>query len=340
MGDLEGVACLMDDIVIYGKTDKEHDRKWHLTCFPGEVVIISSPLITTVTSLKLTDFMTLPVINKLKSQFVRYGIPHTLVTDNGPQYTSIAFQKFMSSWNIVPEPISPGNSQANGAAEASVKIAKRIVRKTLAAGEDVFLALLNYHNTPTEGTETSPAQRLLERRTQNMIPATESALKPGYKDPERQARLKEERRLQSQKSVPLSRDLKPLEADDIVRMEPLVAGSRIWPEATMSKNLTSRSVEVMNNKGQIYRRNRHHLRKSVSATHSVPSTTRGVPAHDFSGNKQAFDNELPQHNEIKASPPPQEESMTTLTLTSSQVVTTRSCIQLQSRKPVRYDPSH
>ena len=289
---------------------------------------------------RLYDTTSNTVINKLKSQFARYGIPHTLVTDNGPQYTSIVFRKFMSSWNIVHEPISPGNSQANGAAEASVKIAKRIMRKTLAAGEDVFLALLNYCNTPTEGTETSPAQRLLGRRTQSMIPVTESALKPGYNDPVRQARLKEERRLQSQKSVPLSRDLKPLEVGDIVRMEPLVAGSRIWPEATVSKNLTSRSVEVTNNKGQIYRRNRRHLRKSVPATHSVPSTTRGVPAHEFSGNKQASDNELPQQNEPEASvasPPPRKESMTTQTLTSSPVVTTRA--GRQSRKPIRYDPS-
>ena len=27
VGDLEGVACLMDDIVVYGKTDKEHDMR-------------------------------------------------------------------------------------------------------------------------------------------------------------------------------------------------------------------------------------------------------------------------------------------------------------------------
>ena len=52
------------------------------------------------------------------------------------------------------------------------------MRKTLAAGEDVLLALLNYRNTPAEGAETSPAQRLLGRRTQIMILVTESALKP------------------------------------------------------------------------------------------------------------------------------------------------------------------
>ena len=62
---------------------------------------------------RLYDTTSNTVINILKSQFARYGIPHTLVTDNGPQYTSVAFLKFMSSWNIDHEPISPGNSQVN-----------------------------------------------------------------------------------------------------------------------------------------------------------------------------------------------------------------------------------
>jgi transposase InsO family protein len=36
------------------------------------------------------------VIAKLKSHFARHGIPYSLMTDNGSQYTSSEFQKFTS----------------------------------------------------------------------------------------------------------------------------------------------------------------------------------------------------------------------------------------------------
>ena len=34
------------------------------------------------------------IINKLRAQFARYGIPRTLITDNGPQFSSRAFGEF------------------------------------------------------------------------------------------------------------------------------------------------------------------------------------------------------------------------------------------------------
>ena len=125
-----------------------------------------------------------------------------------------------------------------------------------------------------------PTQRLLGRSTEHdptFIPVTKSALKAGYKDPERQAWLKEERRLQDPPPPPppsFSRDLKPLEVGDTVPMEPLLAKSRVWKEATVSKNLTYWSVKITNNKGQTYRENKSYLMKSAPATKSVPNTTR------------------------------------------------------------------
>ena len=91
------------------------------------------------------------VISRLRGHFARYGIPDTLVSDNGPQFSSNAFRKFSRDWAFTHETISPGNSQANGAVEAAVKIMKRLMRKCKASGEDLLPGLLNLHNTPTEG---------------------------------------------------------------------------------------------------------------------------------------------------------------------------------------------
>ena len=43
---------------------------------------------------------------------------------------------FSEKWGFSPEMSSPGNSKANGAAEAAVKIAKRLLRKCRTAHED------------------------------------------------------------------------------------------------------------------------------------------------------------------------------------------------------------
>ena len=82
------------------------------------------------------------VIVELKVHFTRYGCPETLITDNGLQFSSTEFHSFKTSWNFQHETSSPGHPQANGSAEAAVKIVKRIFRKCTASGQDPYKALL------------------------------------------------------------------------------------------------------------------------------------------------------------------------------------------------------
>ncbi|XP_064115055.1 uncharacterized protein K02A2.6-like [Macrobrachium nipponense] len=76
------------------------------------------------------------VITKLKHHFACHGIPDTLISDNDPQYSSHLFDDFARKWGFCHEPISPGNSKTNGAAEAAVKIAKNLMKKCKKAKED------------------------------------------------------------------------------------------------------------------------------------------------------------------------------------------------------------
>ena len=96
----------------------------------------------------LEDEKASTVIRKLKEHFARYGIPDSVVTDNGPQFSSDKFRKFAEEWEFTVCPSSPGHQQANGAAEAAVKTAKKLLRKAKADGRDPFFALLCYRNTP------------------------------------------------------------------------------------------------------------------------------------------------------------------------------------------------
>ena len=96
------------------------------------------------------------------------------------------------------EMISPGNSQANGTVEATVKIVKCLMRKYKALGEDLLLGLLSLCNTQTKGLNMSPAQKLLGRHTKSMVLMAENLLKPSYPYSYEEAQKKEGRKLKQQ----------------------------------------------------------------------------------------------------------------------------------------------
>ena len=127
---------------------------------------------------RLYDTKSTTVIKKLKAHLARYGIPRQLVSDNGPQFVSSEFSTFTKSWGVEHTATSPHHSNANDKVESAVKVAKRMLRKTTKSGEDQYLALLNIRNVPTEGVDSSPAQRLMGRRTRTLLPTTKSLLKP------------------------------------------------------------------------------------------------------------------------------------------------------------------
>ena len=97
------------------------------------------------------------VVTKLKHHFARHGIPDVTISDNSPQFSGQLFKAFAKEWGFTHETSSPGNSKGNGAAEAAVKVAKRLMKRCHTAKEDPYLGLLNLRNTPQEGLETSPA---------------------------------------------------------------------------------------------------------------------------------------------------------------------------------------
>ena len=83
------------------------------------------------------------VIQKLRAQFSRHGIPSKVISDNGPQFSSSNFADFAKTYEFVHVTSSPGYPQSNGKAENTVKTVKRIMKKSLKSGEDPFLALLH-----------------------------------------------------------------------------------------------------------------------------------------------------------------------------------------------------
>ena len=125
---------------------------------------------------KLEENTSSSVIEFFKEQFSRQGIPDILTTDNAPQFTSHEFHQFSVDWGFTHISSSPHHHRSNEKAESAVKIVKSLFRKALKDNKDPWLALLDQCNTPTEFLESSPAQRLMSRRTRTLLPTTSSLL--------------------------------------------------------------------------------------------------------------------------------------------------------------------
>jgi hypothetical protein len=200
------------------------------------------------------------VIAKLKAHMSRQGIPDQLMSDNGPPFNSADFRKFADTYEFEHKTSSPGYAQSNGKAENAVKTAKALLRKAKEAQSDPFLALLAWRNTPSENLGTSPAQRLLSRRTKTPLPMVSSLLKPKVvKDvPYKLTRAKAKQQEYYNSSA---KELAPLCAGDVVRVK-LKDKDRHWTKAKVEGQVDVRSYNIRTEDGRPFRRNRRHLRAS------------------------------------------------------------------------------
>ncbi len=199
------------------------------------------------------------VIKKLKAHFARYGIPEVLVSDNGTQFTSQDFNEFTATYGFEHVRSSPHHHQSNGKAEAAVKQAKKMMRRCKDSGDDPFLALLTLRNTPQQHHETSPAQRLLNRRTRTRLPTQAKLMKPKINKNTAQC-IKKAQEIQQKYYNRGSKELDPLKNGDIVRLQPIKLGEKKWKIGRIVRKVGIRSYEV-ECQGYKYVRNRRFLRK-------------------------------------------------------------------------------
>ena len=202
-------------------------------------------------------------VRKLKTHLARYGILDQVISDNGPQFTS---DSFAHSWDFGHITSSPGYSQSNGMVESAVKTAKKIIRKASKAKSDVYLALLDHRNTPTQGMWASPAQIILSR-TKTLLPTSASLLNPKVTY-NHGLKLKNKER-QTQYYNTGAKDLGPLNERDVIRMRPFKKGEKSWKKDTVTRRLDERSYEV-DDGNRTYRRNRVDLARQAHVNEKQP----------------------------------------------------------------------
>ncbi|WKA12376.1 hypothetical protein VitviT2T_029764 [Vitis vinifera] len=96
-----------------------------------------------------------------KNIICRFGIPQTIIADNGPQFDSIAFRNFCSELNIRNSYSTPRYLQSNGQAEATNKTLITALKKRLELAKGKWVeelpgVLWAYRTTPGRLTGNTP----------------------------------------------------------------------------------------------------------------------------------------------------------------------------------------
>ena len=108
--------------------------------------------------------------------FAHYGIPSTLISDNGPQFSSAEMKEFAEFYRFCHITMSPYYSQANRQAECTIRTVKYVMHNA----KDPHMALLSYHATPLAMCGLTPAELLMGRKIRTDLPQPKTSYIPTW----------------------------------------------------------------------------------------------------------------------------------------------------------------
>ncbi|GFW11171.1 uncharacterized protein K02A2.6 [Trichonephila clavipes] len=121
-------------------------------------------------------------IHHLRILFVHYGIPLTLVSDNGASFTSYEFRHFLKLNNIKHITSAPYHPATNGQAERIVQLFKASLKSSRGNSGDLNVKLqrflLQYRITPHSLTGETPSALFLMRYLRTRL----DLFKPNLRD--------------------------------------------------------------------------------------------------------------------------------------------------------------
>ena len=205
--------------------------------------------------IKLRSTTSNTVIDAVKAVFSRHGIPESVRSDNGPQFSSHEFAKFAASYGFKHTTSSPYFPQSNGLAERTVQTVKNILK----GNQDPYLAILTYRSTQLPWCGLSPAQLLMGRQLRTNLPQTLEHLKPEW--PYLLRFQEQDLEFKSHQKSNFDRHHRVHQLPDIPDQTEVwitTDKSKPTPGVVVGKAGAPRSY-IVETQGGLARRNRHHL---------------------------------------------------------------------------------
>lgn len=120
------------------------------------------------------------IISAMTKIFARFGVPHSLRTDNGPQFVSTEFSNFLEEQGIEHRRTTPLWPQANGEVERQNRTLMKALRIAQVEGKDwhteMFKFLTAYRSTPHTTTGRTPFYMMFGREMKTKLPELRGAL--------------------------------------------------------------------------------------------------------------------------------------------------------------------
>ena len=141
--------------------------------------------------IRLANYPTTEItIAGLDELFTIWGLPKTLVSDNGPQFASADFANWCRSNGIMHMTSAPFHPSSNGEAERLVGVFKRamqrsVVKEGLEKDQAARAFLREYRSTPHSTTGRTPAELMLGRQFRTRL----SLLQPDLPHVEKKQQL-------------------------------------------------------------------------------------------------------------------------------------------------------
>lgn len=105
-------------------------------------------------------------IEKLGEMFTCFGFPEQLVSDNGPQFISQDFERFLEANGVQHICSAPYHPSTNGLADRFVQSMKHALKSSQGQGslhQRLHSFLLSYRNVPHSTTKVAPAVLLMKK---------------------------------------------------------------------------------------------------------------------------------------------------------------------------------
>jgi len=217
------------------------------------------------------------VIKSLKQIFATHGLPYSITSDNGPQFTSEVFAEYLKDNDIVHHRTTPLWPQANGEVERQNRSLLQRIKIAQGEGknwkEELLTYLFAYRTTPHSTLGISPAEALYGRKLRTKLPE----LRPSVPDDES---IRDEDRLKKFKGKEYADDRRrAAEADicigDKVLMKQPYHNKFTTPFQTKPytvKSKTGNCTTVESPEGILYKRNVTHLKKYRTRSEASEST--------------------------------------------------------------------
>ena len=205
--------------------------------------------------IKMDRTKTTDTIRVLREIFSRFGLPFTLVSDNGPQFISDDFKLFVQN-NGLKHISSPTYSpKSNGCVERLVGTWKRSMKKNHETCKDLDLNnakfLINYRNTPNSVTGIAPAVRLFNRTLRCRL----HQLRPSDRQ------MMEDMHTERDENLLKGKSERKFEKSEPVWLQ--INNDKIWHPATISKEYPNSPLYDVSYKNRIVKKHSDHLKRRI-----------------------------------------------------------------------------